>query len=330
MNDVLKQTETSFTCVGIVDEVALKSETVVIDCGPKDNKVKKRTEQIKGRVSINIGSGVITFFVNENKINFAGNDNYKWNMVVAMKDNWKPKETKVCIRGNLSPFDRFNQANKVETSLSYRWSSASTKIPDEAVDGMNIEMDAFVNSVKHETKDGEDTGRLLIEFLCVDYKGQCYPVNCVAEADAAELLEDGDSGFEALEKGQTRTGIKLEYTFVNAPSTTKKAGRTLKKNNGPDPGKAQAVKTELVIYEIGEYPVEEPEEKQIEDEEGNIHEVETLWIDPKVMKKAIREREARITEMEKKGPEKKDKGSDSKKGSAADYAPSDEPGYEDF
>lgn len=311
MPDILKQTDTTFTCIGYVDEKALKRETVDIDVGPKDNKKKTRTECIKGRVAINIGTGVVTFPIYATKINYSGNDNFFWPMAEAMMDEWEPRAqdkvngtgTKVIITGDINPNDYFNQKGELKYDLRYRVNTARTRGADALDCGMNLIINAYVNKVTHEIKDDEETGRLIVEFMGVTYDGKCYPIKAYVDAEAADVIENGSGEYEGIEVGQTRTNISLEYVFTT-PTVVKNKGFSVRRAS-VDAHKTARAESELVLCELDMTPVEEPDEKFIEDENGNVLEVPTLWIDPKVMKKAILERAKMLEEKKARGPEKK-------------------------
>lgn len=341
MADILKQTETTFTCIGYVDEKALKRETVDIEVGPKDNKTKTRTECIKGRVAINIGTGVVTFPIYATKINYAGNDNFFWPMAEAMADEWVPRNqdkvngtgTKVIITGDIGPNDYFDNKGALQYDLRYRVNTARTRGAESLDCGMAVIIDGYVNKIIHETKDDEETGRLIVEFLGVTYDGKCYPIKTFVDSEFADLIENGDGELEALEVGQTRTKVNLDYTFTT-PAVAKGKSVSFKRTS-VDANKTSRPSVELILCGVDATPVEEPEEKTIKDDNGNILEMPTLWIDPEVMKKAILERAKMLEEKKARGPEKKEpkRGNDftAKKEQAksqvagANYSPDDNP-----
>lgn len=307
----LKQTNTAWTCIGTVYEKALKHETVTIEVGKKDDKHKVESDCIKGKVSIRIPDGIITFPVYFTEIGYNGEEAYSWKMATAMYENWNPQingdgsePTRVALNGELGYQDRYNENKKsMDYYLSYRIRSANTKVSEDMGEGMTIKVNAFVQKISPEVKDDEETGRLLVDLLCVDYKGGCYPVHCIAEQEAAELLTDGDSDFDAFEPGQTRTGLELEYRIKGAEKkSTSTARRTFGNKTAPEvyEGGSRSV-TELILVAADSIAVEEPDELTYEDDEGNEVEVETLWINPKTMKEAIKVRKAKLEEMEKNG-----------------------------
>lgn len=317
MSTTLKQTNNSWTCIGTVYEKKLKRETVTIEAGPKDAKEKVQTDCIKGSVAIRVPDGVITFPIYFTQIGYNGEEAYSWKMAEAMFDNWNPavngngsEPTRVALNGELNFQDRYNEnIKKVDSRLSYRIRSANTKVSDDMLDGMTIKTDAFVQKVSPETKDDEETGRLIVDLLGADYKGGCYPIRCIVDEDGADVIADGDGDFEAFEVGQTRTNLEIEYHMKGAEkkvATT--ARRTFGKKTGPDvyEGGNRSV-VELMLVSADCVPVEEPEELTYEDENGNEVEVETAWINPKTMKEALKVRKAMLDELEQNGGKKEEK-----------------------
>ena len=313
MENVLKETKNMFTCVGTVYEKKLEMTNVEIEAGPKDNKKKVKTDCIKGSVVVKIPSGTVTFPVYATKIGYNGKDNFKWNMFSAMRDEWIPKvggkgeePTRVIITGNFNINDYVGRDGSVSSDLQYRINTANTRVTEDMTDGFNIKFTGFINKMMPEIKNEEETGRLKVEFLCVDYNGKCYPVNCIAEAESVELLTEGDSDFEPFAPGQTRRDIEAEYTVVSAtPTVTVEPTkvRSFRKNNGP---KVEAPKSrdqhELVLYSATEAAVEKPEELTYTNDDGEEVPVETDWINPKTMKEAIKIRNEMLEEKKNNPP----------------------------
>lgn len=341
MSTTLKQTNNSWTCIGTVYEKKLKKETVTIDAGPKDAKEKVQTECIKGSVAVRIPDGVVTFPVYFTKIGYNGEESYSWAMAFAMFDKWNPEvngdgsePTRVALNGELGYQDRYNdRTHKMDYYLSYRIRSANTKVSEDMVNGFTIKTDAFVQKVNPEVKDDEETGRLLVDLLCVDFKGSCYPVRCIVDEDGAELITDGDSDFDAFEAGQTRTGLEIEYHMkgVEKPKVASNTRRTFGKKTGPDVYEGGSRSTvELMLVSADAVAVEEPDELTYEDENGNEVEVETLWINPKTMKEAIKVRKAMLEELEQNGGKKEEKTTTKNVGKKLSEAKKKKPIEDDF
>lgn len=340
MSTTLKQTNNSWTCIGTVYEKKLKKEIVTIEAGPKDAKEKVQTECVKGSVAVRIPDGVVTFPVYFTQIGYNGEESYSWAMASAMFDKWNPEvngdgsePTRVALNGELGYQDKFNErTNKVDYYLSYRIRSANTKVSDDMVNGFTIKTNAFVQKVNPEVKDDEETGRLLVDLLCVDFKGGCYPIRCIVDEDGAELITDGDSDFDAFEAGQTRTGLEIEYHLKGvekkASTTTR---RTFGKKTGPDvyEGGSRSI-VELMLVSADAVAVEEPDELTYEDENGNEVEVETLWINPKTMKEAIKVRKAMLEELEQNGGKKEEKTTTKNVGKKLSEAKKKKPVEDDF
>lgn len=311
----LNQTKNKFTCIGTVYEKKLERSEVVIEVGPKDDKKKVKTELISGPIAIRIPSGVVNFYLYVTKIGYNGKDNFQWAMAESAIDSWNPHvngdgspPTKVMVIGELNPRDYYDDKNKqIRYELGFRIKSANTRVSEDAPEGLTILLDGFVRNMKKEVKDGEETGRLLVNLLGVDYSGRCYPVDCVVDEEGVETVEDGDEDCDAFEAGQTRTGIELDYRIVSdAPASTPTKKKTIGKGSGVEVTERTRTKVELAIYSFDPYAVEEPEET--EDEDGNPIEDKSGYISPTTMKKAIKIRDAMLEELEANPPEKKSSG----------------------
>ena len=315
---ILNQTKNGFTCIGTVYEKKLERTEVTIEAGPKDDKKPVKTELISGPIAVRIPSGIVNFYLYVTKTGYNGKDNFQWAMAEAALDSWNPhvngdgeKPTKVEIRGELNPRDYYDEKSaETRFGLGFRIVSANTRVSEDAPEGMTVKVDAFVHSMKNETKDDKETGRLLVNLLGVDFKSRCYPIACIVEEDGAETITDGEDDFEAFEAGQTRTGIELDYRIVSdAPVAEPTKKKVFGKSSGVEVTDRTRTKVELVIYSADCSPVEEPDPDTLVDDEGNEIEDKSGYINPAVMKKAIKIRSQMLEELKANPPEKKTKGS---------------------
>lgn len=310
--NILNQTKSAFTCVGTVYEKSLTLEPIEIDAGPKDNKKRIQTQLISGPVSIRMPNGIVNYYLYVTEIGYNGKDNFQWNMAVSAMNNWEPeingngeKPTKVMITGELNPRDYTDKnTGALRSDLGFRIKSANTRVGEDAPEGMTIKLDAFVHGVKHEEKNDEETGRLILNLLIVDYNGKCFPVDCFVEEDGASIIEDGEDDFEAFEVGQTRTNIELDYRVVSEkPAVDESKSRTIGKGSKVKVHDRGKITTELVLCAADITPIEEPED--LEDEDGNPIEDKSGYINPVVMKKALKIRDQMLEELKNNPPEKK-------------------------
>lgn len=135
---------------------------------------------------------------------------------------------------------------------------------------------------REKDKDGEETGRLVIEGLYIDFKNQVKPLTfVVADEDMVDAMED-------LEKNST-IEVWGDIKIAKIVKTT------VKKSGFGGKGKTEeevSYVSELLI--TGGEPVEEDDKR---------------WVDPAFVKKALVERETFLEELKKKSePEPKKNG----------------------
>lgn len=316
MEKTLNQTKNAFVCVGTVSEIELEQ----VNAKAKINHGAQEVacQAIKGKVVVQSDDSFTTFPIYFSSVGFDGQENRQWAMAQKMLE-WNPKingnpatpATRVRLKGEFNPFDRFSEFNnKVEFYLGYRVKSASTtNVPDEDCFNVNID-NAFVAKVLPEMNGDTETGRGVITLLCSNYNGEVYPVECVVDADAVDLITEGDTDFDAFAAGQTRTGLKFMVVNANqeaAKPVVKSTGRSFgRKRKGADPSERNTqYRNELVLCECDPMLCEKPEEETYVDENGNIVETVTMWINPETIKEALKVRKQKIEEIAREGGNKK-------------------------
>lgn len=292
MKDVLNQTKTSFICVGTAYEVSLEEKVN-----------SKGDECIMGNIVLRVPGGTQRFRVYSNKFNKAGKNagklNYLYNALVsAYKWNTEingdgGEPTRVMLKGEFDINDYASTtSNRVVSSLDFRVRSITQRVPEDTEDGMIMEFDGICTMVVPEIKDEEETGRLMGQFMAVNYNGQVIPINFVVEAEGAELVANGDSEIEALCAGQTRTTVSMDVRHTTqgvAKAPVKKA--VFSKSRGP---KMVDTPREIVEYVLTSYDYEAVKEPEDEEEEEN-----SVWINPKTVAEAIKQRNIHLEELEK-------------------------------
>lgn len=118
----------------------------------------------------------------------------------------------VKVDGNFDANVFFNQAGeKVENTQVQGRFMNRVQNPSEVAKGATAQITGFVKAdpIPEVGRDGEETGRYIVDFGIIDYQNKAIPIKLVAgqildedgevEVDAAEFVE------EAIEKGQTMT-----------------------------------------------------------------------------------------------------------------------------
>lgn len=296
-NSTLNRTSNWFRAVSFVSELALTREAAKIKVKNADGEAKEVPgERIRGRIALDIGSGIKTFDVFAQSLTSKGEPNKQWAMYEAMM-GWNPKingdpskePTKVAVEGTVSINDYVGGDGKVKSSLRWNVSRGNTKVSEDEPLGCALKLTGFVRKIMPEMRGEEETGRLKVEILEVDGQGAVYPIDLLVDADSADDFEG------VYEVGQTASfEVDVKMVHVGEKKAGKKAfGKSASTNinTGFD--------VEERILCGGDEPIEEPED---EDENGNL--IDNGWLNPEAIKLAIKEREKKLVELEKNPPKK--------------------------
>lgn len=320
MKSNLNRTFNKFRCVGTLYESALK----MADCKvkPKDDKGNELPEvdakRISGRIRVKTAFGVQTFNCIYTSIGIDGKEARNWKMAQAMMD-WNPQlkgnhmepPTLVDLEGYIDIDDYPTRDGKVASALKWNVSSAKHCDDENTPNQTMFSGVLYIGKIVPEVKDEDETGRLIMTCYGANRKGECFPVRVIVEEDLAESVEDsyaiGDTAkLDLLVKTHHVGGDNNRY------QTAIGGGRKgLQVNSGYDV-------QEITLF-MGSLPIEEPDEKYTEDDNGNQVPIKTDWIDPDTMKMAIRERDKKLKELEAGGNKSVSSGR-SKSGSALDKA----------
>ena len=309
---ILNKTANWFRAVGHVYELALKREPTEIKLF-KDGKVTGTTdgERIMGRVSTKDDNGIHTFDVYGQNLTTDKDGNIKehpqWKMYEAMMD-WNPilngnateEPTLVNIEGSVEVNDYPNQKGEISTTLRWRVKRANTQVAPDDPTGVTLKATLLIHSIKEEEKNEEKTGRLVLQLYGANKKGECFPVKAFVAEDMADDFVD------CYEKDMT-VPFEFEAVSRHIGDEVKAGGKTKFGRHGKVAVNSGFDVTELMLVG-GDDEIEEPDELTTEDEDGNEIEVKTAWINPEVMKKAIRERNKMLEELLKNGGNKKSSG----------------------
>ena len=309
MGTTLNQSKQNFRCIGLVNELALTREDCEIkvkDKNGNDNGTKDG-ERIKGKVAVRIGEGIKTFDVFISSLTTKGEENKQWKNAVAMLDlnpeingdNSKDVSL-VSVNGRVDENSYLGQDGNVKTIL--RWSASrisTSRVKEDEEHGCTLSGTFFIKSIRPETKDDEETGRLLVTLCAVGYNAAPILIETVVNEDLAEDFSD------IYEVGQTASfDIDVVTEHVGAKVSAKKkfgSGGAVNVNSGYD--------KETLVIVGGDEPIEEPDADEKEDG------VDNGWIDPKAMKMALKERDTKLAELKENGNKSTSNSSNTKKSS---------------
>lgn len=293
MGTTLNQSKQNFRCIGLVNELNLTREDCEIKVKDKNGNDDgtRNGERIRGKVSIRLENNFIkTFDVFFNSLNSRGEENKQWKNAEAMLelnpeiDGDREREPSlVVVDGRVAQNDYKGTDNLIHSNLRWNVSRISTsRITEDDTKACTLSGNFFIKNIREETKDDENTGRLLVTLIGVDYGASPIIVETVVEEDLADDFSD------LYEVGQTANfDIDVTAEHIGEKITGKKkfgTGGAIAVNNGYD--------KETLVIVGGDEPIEEPED---EDEDGNI--IDNGWIDPKAMKIALKERENKLEEL---------------------------------
>lgn len=303
--DILNKSKNFFRCVGMVYEKAVKKEPCEVEIWADGQRTgeKVKAECIKGKLGVRTNAGVITFMIYFASKGLDGKDSRQWKMATDMLDlnpevkgNGNEPDT-VVIEGRLEGGLYTKRDGTVGESINYRVSKVSTTAYKEGMEyGLTINMSGCMVKNVPETRmvdgEAEETGRNIMTTYMANGKGEVFPINIVVEEDLVEDVSD------AVEKDCT-IDATLDVNTITFGVVAKKHGI----------GKAGRIDTsnpsthdEYIL--AGMDVVEEPDEKFIESDGKQIP-VKTLWMDPEVVKKAIKMYNVKKDEFAKNGGNKK-------------------------
>lgn len=320
-NSSLTRTKNWYRCVGTVYEKKL--DVVDVKVKLRDDKGKETgktmdSKAIRGTVRVKTNYGVQDFNVYFTQHGGNGKEVTTWPMAQSMLD-WNPKiggngdePTLVNIEGSVEINDYVGRSGKVASTLRWRVSRASTSdIPDGTPNETALSAIVYIKNMTREVVNDKETGRLIMNTYAVNRNSECFPIRVFVDKDIADDVEDFYSPEDTVSLDLT---VKTRHVGDSSPKYKHGIGKAgaLKVNSGFDV-------TEITFNE-GSEPIEEPEEKTMEDDDGNEIPVPTDWINPVAMKKAIKERAAKLEQMEKDGPTASSKSSFGRKDSALEKA----------
>lgn len=213
----VKQSINQVQIIGTLKEMNLEEVEKEVTIG--DKKVfckqigKKEFKNPMFLVDVNGEDIGVDFFpANEKKLDEHGNlvDNDKFKALQTVLNTYVPKSknaenpTRVKIDGSI-------KENGYVDKNTFEWKSysqingfriTSTNVPE--TDVADCEISGVIKNIAHEYRGDseEETGRLKVDFLYVDYTGNIFPITFVVEED---LASDFEGFYEAGES------VKLYY-----------------------------------------------------------------------------------------------------------------------
>ena len=295
MATTLNQTKQNFRAIGFVNESNLEREDCdikITDSSGNDSTVQG--ERVRGKISIRMGNNVKTFDVFCNSLTTKGEESKQWKNALAMLDlnpeiggNPNVEPSLVSVAGRVTE-NRYYNDNTKDVSVGLRWTASrisTSRVTEDDEHGCTLSGTFFINGIKPETKDDEETGRLVVTLCGVQYGASPFVVNTIVNEDLADAFSD------MYEVGQTANfDIDVVFEHIGAKTGGKKAFG--------DGGKIKAsgYDRETLVIVGGDEPIEPSDE---EDDDGNP--IDNGYIDPKVMKIALKERTNNIAEIKASG-----------------------------
>lgn len=351
VNDsILNKTKNYFRAVGTVNELDLKREPCDVKIWEDGKAIGEvKGERIRGKISLKTDKGIHTFDVfNQirgdaeeiyNSLKSKGQEKeakdmkrkidhfhmfeeaMKWTTVIG--NNAGDEPTLVSIAGSVAINDYVNQQGELSSTLRWNVSSANTRVSADDPKGTTLKATLYIDSIRPEMKNEEETGRLLLTAYGANKNGTCFPINAIVP----ETIKDTDGG--ELRLAETfedyyEVGMTVPFEFElsayhvgGKKNGAKKFGRngSVAVNDGYD-------KIELMLVG-GDDEIEEPDELTTEDENGNEVEVKTEWIKPVAMQRAKKARAQMLDELAKNPPKKSESKPKSSLKEAKDKAKAD-------
>lgn len=274
----LNQSKQNFRCVGIVNEIDMTRE----DCKIKTQNEEVDGERIKGNIAIRMANGIKTFNVFVNSITSKGDESKQWKNALAMLElnpeiGGTGEASVVSVSGRVDENSYLGQDNNVHTALRWSATRVSTRVNEEDAHACTLSGNFFIKNIRPEVKDDEETGRLLVTLCGVNYNAEPILIETIVKEDLAEDFAD------IYEAGQTANfDIDVVMEHIGEKNTGRKkfgSGGSVNVNSGYD--------KETLVIVGGDEPIEEPDDPEIDNG----------WIDPKVMKAALKERDVKLQEI---------------------------------
>lgn len=134
------------------------------------------------------------------------------------EDEARANATLVSTHCTIGLNEYFNDAAKLISGIRYKASFFNRVKREEYNPCANFDVEAYVEAIRKEFKDGEETGRIFVDTYIPIYGGSVIPITFEAEDDTAEYIADnytaqktchiwGDIISKAVRKVEKRSGF---------------------------------------------------------------------------------------------------------------------------
>ena len=303
MDSILNKSKNFFRCVGTLYEKGLKKEPCEVQIWEDGQNTGRKVsaECIKGSISVRAGeTGIVTFGIYFASKGLDGKESGQWKMAESMyglnpevKGNGESPDM-IVVEGMIENRLYNNRTGGVGEVPQFRVRKVSTTIKGSPAMGMTLQLSGCVTKTIPETKmvdgEAEETGRNIMTVYTSNNKGEVFPVPIIIEEDIVDDVAD------AVSNGDTVDMTINVFAVVSGYTSKKKSisrGKTLVDTSNV------STHYNYVLDELD--VIEEPDEKFIEDDNGKQIPVKTYWLDPAVVKKAIKMYEVKKDEFAKNG-----------------------------
>lgn len=175
--------------VGYLSEKNLKKETSMTKNGMP-------CELISGSIAIKVDD--VTQYLNvytKSKTN-KGEENGMYESIFSLYNNCIPlsvSEDASYIMVKATPrINDYKDKNGQfhEGQISYAVNSVERCDPNKNKERIVINLTGYVNNIRNEFEDGEETGRKIVEVVGINYYDEAEPFNVYIEAEHADAIED--------------------------------------------------------------------------------------------------------------------------------------------
>lgn len=182
------------TVIGYLSEKNLKKErSTTKDGSPCD--------LISGTIAVKVDDVVLYHQVYTKSKTNKGTDNEMYKSILTMYDEYH-SETEVKngkateadyikVKGNPAVQDWKDKQGMVhEASVSYKVNAVERVDPDRNEPNISLSLTGYVNNMRDEFEDGEETGRKIIELVGINYYGDAETFSLYVDEEDADGVED--------------------------------------------------------------------------------------------------------------------------------------------
>lgn len=191
--------------IGTLSEKSTEIKQIEIE---KEDKTKMTCNAVQGNIVISTKNGDYNLRISQPEYNRKGdkaklyaNMETLHNSYISAADAAKNKELTADVISatvNLSCWDRYNQnSGKMVTSPQVRIIKVNRENADKESQ-TDFQLEGVIRSIvaetippKNENEEAEETGRYIVEFITVNFRGEAEPFTLIVPEDLAEAFIDG-------------------------------------------------------------------------------------------------------------------------------------------